>query len=149
MPLNSLKFKLESDGSKSARGDYLSQTRNEFEPFLAGHFTSIEVNRIILAIEEAIVNIFLHGYKDSEEQGSVSIEASIKNDHSLRVVIDDFAPIYDPTSVELSDPETRIESGETGGYGIFLLRTIMNVEHEINESGGNRLILTRKVTTSQ
>lgn len=134
MDSNQLKVQLKD-------ADHARKTvRTELEPHLARSFSSIEVNRILLAIEEAMVNIFEHGYGGP---GPVTLNYELQEDR-IRIVIDDEAPLFDPTSGELPNPESLGEAGRPGGYGIYLMRTIMHVQHQ-SHSVGNRLILEKRL----
>lgn len=148
MSAGGIQFQLASDGSGESRSRYLNETRGRLEPFLSQFCSPIEINRIILAVEEAVVNIFQHGYAQSENAGSVSVEAIHSGPGEIQIIIEDHAPLYDPTRHELPDPEERLEEGAAGGYGIYLIRTIMQLRHEVAENGGNRLILTKQVNQS-
>ena len=100
--------------------------RSQIGPILEGAFSKIEVNRILLAIEEAVVNIFEHGYRGNE--GAVGLHLELLTDR-LRVELRDRAPVFDCTAAPLRDPASAGEKGEDGGYGLYLLRTIMDVKH--------------------
>lgn len=113
--------------------------RSQLSPILEDAFSKIEVNRILLAIEEAMVNIFEHGYRG--EEGSVGLHLELLSDR-LRVELRDNAPVFDCTVAPLRDPASAGEKGEDGGYGLYLLRTIMDVRHRALPDG-NLLTLER------
>jgi anti-sigma regulatory factor (Ser/Thr protein kinase) len=128
-----LRFILSHDDSPLARA------RSRLYEFLAPHMGDLEVNRILLAVEEAIVNTFEHGYGGGP--GTIEVSAE-KTDGEVRIELADTAIEYDPTSSPLPSPEQLTREGARGGYGIFLLRTLMKVQYRRREGGGNILILT-------
>lgn len=115
--------------------------RADLSEVLKQYFSSIEVNRILLAVEEAVVNIFEHGYQSDE--GTVDLKLFCQ-DGKIRIELRDRAPVFDSTARPLRDPAEVADTGAEGGYGLYLMRTIMNVSHKARENG-NLLILERTI----
>lgn len=125
----------------SANVQPLKQARDQLTIFLSKRMNEIERNRILLAVEEALVNIFDHGYNGGP--GNVQVNASWSNE-GLTIQLTDQAKQYDPTSVPLPSPQELTEIGSTGGYGLFLLRTLMKVVYSRSENGDNTLLLSQR-----
>ena len=130
-----LSFTLLHDGAP------LSTARIRLSDFLAFRMGDLERNRILLAVEEALVNTFEHGYAGGP--GTIEVNVGWKNS-ALQIELSDRAKEYDPTSVPLPSPEQLSKDGATGGYGLFLLRTLMRVQYRRRDGGGNTLVLTQR-----
>lgn len=106
--------------------DHLSEMlvfiKNEAEN--AG-FNDVEVVKIELAVEEALVNIINYGYPDLA--GCITISCNMTPKGSLQVVIKDngipFNPLTNPRAFSL---ENFSDETKDGGYGIFLILKIMD-----------------------
>jgi serine/threonine-protein kinase RsbW len=119
------------------RLEELNRIRSAVSLFIKDEVDEITAGRIILAIDEAVSNIIIHGYKDVADG---TIELSMNADDTvLSFTISDNAPFFDPLTVAPPD----IDSHKAGGLGVDIYRQIMDVHHEKNETGGNRLILTK------
>lgn len=130
-----LSFKISHDGAP------LSTARSRLSEFLAPRMSDIERNRILLAVEEALVNTFEHGY--AGRPGIIEVKVHWAGD-GLEIELADRAKEYDPTSVPLPSPVQLSEDGATGGYGLFLLRTLMKVQYRRRDGGGNTLVLKQR-----
>ncbi len=87
------------------------------------------------------MNVFEHTYRHVD--GTLEITMSHQSDGVCLELKDD-GPVFDPTSIPMPDPEILAASGGDGGYGLFLMRSIMHVEHKAGPDGGNRLILKKR-----
>ena len=123
------------------KGSYsLAEIRDELDAFLNGHARDLDKNRIFLALEEAIVNVFEHTYANRSGELRMTL---MRMNRTIRIKLEDDGPAFDPTTIPLPDPEDLAESGRDGGYGLFLMRSIMQVEHRARTEGGNLLILEK------
>ena len=124
------------------KGNYsLEKVRSTLDDFLGPRFRTLDKNRIFLAVEEALVNVFEHTNKDTD--GVLEISMSHMADR-VHLELKDSGPVFDPTSIPMPDPESLAASGGDGGYGLFLMRSIMHVEHRAPATGGNLLILEKR-----
>ena len=96
-----------------------------------------------LAVEEAITNVIVHGYK--KPGGEVSITCHISSD-CLEVEIADTAPRFDPLSIPEPNIESSIDQRSIGGLGVFLIRQVMDGVSYRYENGKNILVLTKRRT---
>jgi anti-sigma regulatory factor (Ser/Thr protein kinase) len=92
--------------------------------------------RLQLASEEAIVNIMRHGYKGSS--GTIEIECKNETADRFQIKISDFGTPFDPT-VQKNEKK---EEFETSGFGIELMRQVVDKVSYIRSGSKNVLILT-------
>ena len=99
-----------------------------------------DLNRIELVLEEAMLNVALHGYAGSG--GWLKIELESLNEGDLRLELQDRAPRFDPLAMPEPDCSLAIEERNIGGLGVHLVR---NMSDEISYSykeGRNILRIT-------
>lgn len=121
----------------------LEKVRDHVRNFLQDDFDAIESNRIILSVDEALANILEHGTFQSIPP-KIQIEMKQENDVFI-FMIDDNGDPFNPLVLPPVDLEEHANSGEEGGLGVFLYTTLMDAEYS-NESGGNRLTLSKKIS---
>ena len=97
-----------------------------------------------LAVEEAITNVIVHGYK--EPGGVVEITSHVNSDR-VKVEIADTAPRFDPLSIPEPDLDGGIEKRRIGGLGVFLIRQVMDGVSYRYENGKNVLLMTKNRTS--
>jgi anti-sigma regulatory factor (Ser/Thr protein kinase) len=79
-------------------------------------------NRMRLAVDEIVTNSIVHGYQESGTKGNVLIAADIDDD-KLTIIVEDWAPYYDPTQHDMPTVEELgqpLDTRDIGGLGIFL-----------------------------
>jgi len=97
---------------------------------------------VILASDEAVTNIIVHGYQG--RPGMIEIELGRNGDAIVVYVRDQSAP-FDPTGVPPPDVTQPLEERPLGGMGIHLIRQLMDeVTHHTRPQGGNELIMTKR-----
>jgi anti-sigma regulatory factor (Ser/Thr protein kinase) len=105
------------------------------------------LDQIILAAEEALVNIISYGYPD-KKKGTIEIACQESTSKAgIKIVIKDqgipFNPIENaPTELP---PSSVLEKSENslGGYGIYILIGLMDRVEYQRIDGGNMLSLTK------
>lgn len=103
---------------------------------------------LVLAVEEAVINIIRHGYNESSE-GSIRVGVVV-DDSGLAVVIRDNARSFDPTTVSTFDPSTPLVERRLGGMGIYLMKkSVDEVSHRVLPDGGNELTLVKFYPSSE
>jgi len=76
-----------------------------------------------LAVEEAVSNTILHGYRGAVGQVTIAIQAM----HELvQVRIEDHAPPFDPLSHPDPYRESELAERRIGGLGIYLMRQVVD-----------------------
>ena len=92
-------------------------------------FPAEEMNRITLAVDEAVTNIMEHAYENDLE-GELEIELILEADNTrFEVIIRDSGTSFDPNEIQLPDLQEHVQSGRRHGLGIFLIRRIMDEVH--------------------
>jgi serine/threonine-protein kinase RsbW len=103
----------------------------------------VEIDSLIQAVDEAVSNVIIHGYKDGP--GEISIEVSDVLD-SIWVMISDKAPSFDPTNAPEPNINLPLEQRPVGGLGIHLIRHCVDeISHSVPNDGGNVLVLKKKM----
>lgn len=96
----------------------------------------------MVAVNEAVTNILLHGYKG--RSGELRIEVR-RQGNELQVCLEDEAPLFDPTTAPEPDVGLPLERRPLGGVGIKMMREFTDeLRYEASASGGNRLVLSRR-----
>ncbi len=99
---------------------------------------------VLLAVDEAVTNVILHGYNG--RGGPVEIEVTGSPDALIIHVRDEAAP-FDPTSVPTPGLDASPEQRAPGGLGVHLMRQAMDqLLYRRPASGGNELTLIKRVS---
>jgi anti-sigma regulatory factor (Ser/Thr protein kinase) len=102
------------------------------------------VCEIVLAADEALTNIILHGYRG--EGGPVEIEVSPRQG-GLLIWLRDRAPVFDPRAVPAADINRPLETRPPGGLGVhFMRQSVDEIVHRSRPDGGNELMLVKNIT---
>lgn len=109
-----------------------------------GGFPGVLLNRILIAVDEAVNNIIEHGF-DQAPPGSRLIDLQLDADEvRFRIEIIDGGTSFDPRKVSDIDIAAHVASGRSGGLGVFLMRRIMDVVDYHCETGKpNRLVMVK------
>jgi len=145
--LNRVRSKLKDSRTKT----FKSQTKNlvlirEFvKDFLTSKNISIDdLEKIILAIDEACTNKIKHAYKFDETK-DIIIKLKLTDDEFI-AEISDFGLPFNPEEIKIPDLKENYINKKSGGYGIFLMRQLMDeVKYEFNKDGENKIILKKNL----
>jgi serine/threonine-protein kinase RsbW len=101
---------------------------------------SSSISDLQLAVDEAVTNIVMHGYRNST--GEVEVELTCEAD-TIVVRIRDNAPVFVLSDTAAPDLNTSpLEKDTPGGYGVFLIQHMVDMaENKILDDGRNELIL--------
>lgn len=132
--MNSISIQIKSQLSE------LRKLRKLTEDFYKNVLDEVELDRVLLAIEEAVSNVILHGYKNDEE-GLIEIELSY-SENEILICIQDRAPFFDGNKLKLDMKE--MSHSPFTGLGIHLMRKIMQIHYAPRQGGGNTLIMKKK-----
>jgi len=103
-----------------------------------------DVFALKLSVEEACVNVILHGYP-AGEPGPIELSLCGEAD-AVRVTVADRALSFAPDDAPEPDLDSGWEDRRPGGLGWFLIRKMMDaVEYEPLPGGGNRLTLIKRL----
>jgi len=102
-----------------------------------------KVHEVIIAVDEAVTNIIVHGYK--RKTGPLEIEVTAHK-KMFNINLRDQAPSFNPLMFPPPDITLPIDKRPIGGMGVYLIMRAMDkVDHRTLPGGGNELILTVKL----
>jgi len=105
--------------------DNLKVFRNFVTEFLHPYaINKIVLNQIILAVDEITANLIKHANKEDESK-SVKLTILQLGDTFLFELTDNGIP-FDPTTYVEPDMPTKIKDKKGGGWGLFLVKQIMD-----------------------
>ncbi|MDI6401325.1 ATP-binding protein [Balneolaceae bacterium ANBcel3] len=105
-------------------------------------FGEEQVHDIRLAVDEACTNIIKHAYQ-WDKNNTIGVQVSY-HDNKLHIAIKDNGKAFDPDHYQVPTPREQLEKKKRSGYGVLLMRTLMDtVEYEKNRTG-NILRMTKK-----
>jgi serine/threonine-protein kinase RsbW len=109
-----------------------------------GGFAPAYINRLQIAVEEAVTNIIEHGLAD-RPRGSAEILIEVEGaPERFAVAITDDGQSFDPASIGEVDITAHAATGRSGGLGVFLMRRIMDiVDYHAERGKGNRLVMVK------
>jgi len=97
---------------------------------------------LMMALDEAITNIVIHGY--SLKEGDIRIVIGRKNEY-VTVELVDSGRKFDPTTYPEPDLNVPIEERKVGGMGVPLIRKFTDGIEYHSSNGINHFILTKKI----
>ena len=96
-----------------------------------------------LAVEEALANTILHGYRDTTGEVSIAILAT---QEAVQVRIEDHAPPFDPLSLPEPERGSDLARRRIGGLGVYLMRQVVDEVRYQYIEGKNVLTLTKRTS---
>ena len=90
-----------------------------------------------LAVDEAVTNVVIHGYKESD--GIVELHMHAEGD-AVFIRIRDHAANFDPSQVKTPQLDTELKDRPFGGMGIFLIRKMTDEAEFLPLAGGGNEI---------
>ena len=95
-----------------------------------------------LAVDEAVTNVVVHGYADTD--GLVELHMHAEGD-AVFIRIRDHAANFDPSQVKAPQLDTELKDRPFGGMGIFLIRKMTDeAEFLPLAGGGNEIRLVKR-----
>jgi serine/threonine-protein kinase RsbW len=126
----------------------LSTTQNlgAVRRFVAEHaeqtgFSQDVIEQIRLAVDEACSNVIRHAYADNEE-GPVNIEVEIDPKRFV-ISIQDEGTTFDPKQYDMPNLEQSIQARRGGGFGILIMRELMDQVEYHSDGTKNEVRLTK------
>lgn len=107
-----------------------------------------DVNKVVLAVDEAVANTIQHGYQGREDG---MVEVQIEADAGKFIVrIIDSGEAYDSAKGSLGkadlDLKAHVASGSKRGLGLFIMRKVMDeVQYQSRDGSKNVLTLTKYI----
>ena len=104
-----------------------------------------DVNRVILAVDEAVTNIIEHAYRETRS-GTVEVDVTSDQDR-ITILIRDSGKKFDPDEIDTDfDVEARAREGKRNGLGLLIIRQIMDeVVYRFKECVQNELRLVKYI----
>ncbi|MCS7153710.1 MAG: ATP-binding protein [Bacteroidia bacterium] len=119
-----------------ATTDNLPIIRHFVQTHLRNHIpSSVTLNQITVAIEELCANSILHGNAE-DPQKELRLELRLQGD-KLHIYLYDPAPPYDIHSYPSEPTLLRADTNRPGGFGIYLIRRIIDKIHIKRRRGGS------------
>jgi serine/threonine-protein kinase RsbW len=128
----------------STKLENLSLIRSSIEKYLMnfGDIPQGIIDDVLLAVEEGVSNIIIHGYQG--QPGTIDIRLRRSSD-SLAVYLRDDASPFNPATVPEPDLTLPLEQRPVGGLGVHMMRQLMDeMTHRVTSQGGNELTLIKK-----
>lgn len=99
------------------------------------------VGEMVLAVNEAVTNILLHGYRSRPGNIEIAVEG---DGNRLIVCLRDRAPLYDPTSVPPPNLALTLDERPLGGLGVHMMRQFTDeLRYDVTPDGANELRLIK------
>ncbi len=115
----------------------------ELQSFIAKsattHFSKERIQQILLASEEALVNIISYAY-DKNAPGQVCVRCSMTENNQFMIRFEDQGIEFNMLCVEAPDVAASLEERAIGGLGVFFIRQM--VDNVIYQRKGGSNILT-------
>ena len=132
--------------------DNLGKVRDFIEAGVQAYgLTSERGGELLLAVDEAVSNIIMHGFKTVT--GDIEIEIApdpAQDTAALLVRIRDNAPLFDPTKG--FDPHLEIsplERDAPGGFGVYLINHLVDkIAYCVTDDGRNELTVLKRKTAA-
>jgi len=93
-----------------------------------------------LAVDEAVTNIIVHGYRGA---GEITLDITADG-NDLVVELRDEAPAFDPTAATTGKPRQPEAHTSPGGFGLYLIRQSMDEISYRRTSAGNELTMRKR-----
>lgn len=106
------------------------------------HFHDMEEYKIVVAINEAVSNIMEHGYPPGEV-GIIEIEVDV-NKKALVIKIRDEAAPFNLANQPVPNIQEKVNARDNRGYGIFMMRQIVDDIQYARVGNQNELTLVKK-----
>jgi len=102
---------------------------------------------LVLAVNEAVTNVLLHGYDG--RPGPVSLCVEVEG-ADLRVILTDNAWLFDPTQVPPPDINLPLEDRPLGGLGVHMMRQLTDeLLYRVTAEGHNELTFIKRGVIDQ
>ncbi len=98
-----------------------------------------------LILEEAVVNIIVHGYgKEAESDAPIEIEMDVVGDLLLMQIKDQARP-FNPVDAPEPDLDVPFEDRDIGGLGIVIVRRLIDSMDYSHVGGRNVLTMKKRI----
>lgn len=103
------------------------------------------ISEVVLAVDEACANVMQYAYPAGQQEPGLALELDVQEDR-IQVAITDHGASFEPEKVPAPDLTRCREGFQTGGYGIFLMRKLMDqVVYDIQPGIKNEVRLIKSL----
>jgi anti-sigma regulatory factor (Ser/Thr protein kinase) len=95
---------------------------------------------VLIALQEMVTNVLRHGYAFDETK-PIEVAFEIRDD-VLQIVLRDQGPPFDPLQHEREERRQGMPT-EGGGFGIHILRMVMDKVEYVRDGGWNSLRMSK------
>ena len=125
-----------------AVGDLGRIRRYVHDTAVAGGCEAEAVDELIVAVNEAIINIVRHGYQN--EPGEIKVIVDCGPELIAVILLDD-APGFDPTLAPSPDTMLPLQERPLGGMGVHMRRAFCDeLSYRRLPAGGNELTMLKR-----
>lgn len=103
---------------------------------------TVDIQDLVLAIDEVLTNIKEHGYNDNI--GLVKVEVFWEKTKVDILIIDNAKPFYMDDVVEV-DRSRYLESNQIGGFGVKIIKTLMDSVKQFRNNNENLLWMSKNI----
>jgi anti-sigma regulatory factor (Ser/Thr protein kinase) len=107
----------------------------------AAHINQAARFDLNLAVEEACCNIIEHAYENKGGTFSICFETRCRD---VIITLQDRGRPFDPSSVVTPDLDTALEDRPIGGFGLHLMRKLMDEVRFTFDNTGNTLVMVKR-----
>ena len=104
-------------------------------------FSANDIEELKLAVDEACTNVINHAYSGNE-YGTVELSIS-KDTEKFTVIIRDKGRAFDTESYHMPDLRGSVQKRRGGGYGVFIMRNLMDDVHYQSHGDTNEVRLVK------
>jgi anti-sigma regulatory factor (Ser/Thr protein kinase) len=103
---------------------------------------AVSVADVILAVDELVTNVIVHGYHG--QPGQIQVEVACRRS-DLIILIRDTARHFDPTTAPEPDLSLPLHRRPLGGMGVHLARNLMDaMTYRMTPAGENELTIVKR-----
>ena len=104
----------------------LKVVRDFVTDYLAAyHLADLQLNQIVLAVDEVVANLIIHGNSEDESQ-HLDLAVEMEGEMFGIEIFDQATQSYKPASYHEPDLQEFIRQGKKGGMGMTLVNRIMD-----------------------
>ncbi|MET4108709.1 ATP-binding protein [Hymenobacter sp. UYP22] len=123
----------------------LKVVRDFVSDFLATyHLSDLIINQIVLAVDEVVANLIIHGNGEDESQ-FLDVRVSIREQEFCIEIEDQNLTSYSPSSYQEPDLQEYVRIGKKGGVGMMLVNRIMDRVEFTTQDAHNLCRLCKKL----
>jgi sigma-B regulation protein RsbU (phosphoserine phosphatase) len=102
---------------------------------------------ILLSSDEAATNIVMHAYKDKPVVNpDFVLELYVDAENIVRLSFQDRGAVFDSEQVQQPDVTENLQGRRKGGFGVYLIRSLMDLVEYKRVNDKNYLICEKKVS---